>query len=200
MPSDNVALAEFLAGETPAVTVVEPVDATPAPVVEVVETVEPDPQPFPPQGTAVVNYISKQVAPVMQVILADIKRIGMVAKNMHYRYRGKEFYGMHLLADLVADIANLSDDLIEVYYMGEQQSDPPVMEDLCRLALDTGVHGPRNDMYYVGALRTLCLKTIDDVEKAKKDIEVKAGTQAILDNISQKCLVAVGLLQKTLEH
>lgn len=200
MPSDNVALAEFLAGETPAVTVVEPVDATPAPVVEVVETVVPDPQPFPPQGTAVVNFITKQVAPVMQVVLADLNRICMVAKNMHYRCRGKEFYGLHLLADLVSEIADLGDDLIEVYFMGEMAGDPPLMEDMCRLALDTNVICPRNDMYYVGGLRTICLKTIDDVEKAKKDIEVKSGTQAILDNISQKCLVAVGLLQKTLEH
>lgn len=201
MPNDNIELADFLAGTAPAVAVVEPDDIpAPAPVVVVEETIEPPP-PFPPPGTAVVNWLSKQCAPVMQVVLADLKRIGMVAKNMHYRYHGKEFYGMHLLADLVADIANLSDELVEVYFMGELQADPPTMEDMCRLALDIDVLCPKDNMYYVGGLKSICLKAIDDVERAKKEMpELKSGTIAVLDSISQKCLVAVGLLEKTLNR
>ena len=123
-------------------------------------------------------------------LLADLKRIGMSAKNLHYRAKGNEFYGIHLLSDLVYSINSLTDELVEVYFMGELGQDAPSMESVCRTATDIPVDCPStkdDDKYYAGCLSNIVRKTINDVEDIKKTYtEIKAGTHAVLDNISQK--------------
>lgn len=187
MPTTANALADFLAAES-GVPVV-----TPMPTVEIVPTeTEVDiVAPVPPKAPD--PYLS------FETLAADLKRIGMSSKNLHYRYKGKEFYGMHLLADLVYDVEKFVDDLIEVYFMGECGCDAPRMEDICRKATEIEVIGPSDELYFVGCLHNIVFKALRDVEQIKKDFPtIKAGTHAILDNISQKCLVAIGLLDRTL--
>ena len=88
--------------------------------------------------------------------------------------------------------------------MGEMGQDAPSMEIVCRAAVDIPIVCPDtkdNDKHYVGCLTNIVLKTINDVEGIKKEFtEIKAGTHAVLDNISQKCLVALGLLERTLKE
>lgn len=180
------ALGEFLANAEPIVeTVVEP-----GPQTEVV---------------AIAPAVGPLEAPDNQVIttvLADMKRVGMVAKDMHYHAYGKAFYGLHLLADLVDEIEGMTDDLFEAFFLGMKRGAPaemPTMEEVYRLALDTLVLFPKDKNYWIAGLADICFKTMTDVEVAKKLPDLKAGVQAILDNISQKCLVAYGLLKKSCE-
>ena len=198
MPTDTAKeLAAFLESTESTPTEVVEITAIPAaaatlpPPAPVVSTIIEPP---------VVESISPSATEMMTTIIADLKRIGMIAKNLHYRAKGKPFYGIHLLADLIWDVEKETDDLIEVFFMGEQQIEPPLMENVCEKAIALNVLFPKNKNYYEGGLKHICRKTMLDVEAVKKAYpDLCAGTNAVLDTISQKCLVAIGLLAKTEE-
>ena len=178
------ALGAFLESATP---IVEEI-ATPLPETEVV-TIAPAIEPMKPPANEVII-----------TVLSDMKRVGMIAKDLHYHAMGKAFYGMHLLADLVDEIGDMTDELYETYFLGMKADEPtemPLMEEICRKAIDTLVLFPRNKNYWISGLADICYKTMVDIEVAKKLPDLKAGVQAVLDNISQKCLTAYGLLKKS---
>ena len=177
------ALAEFLVNEEPEAVEITSV----APVSVIVPTAETAP--------TTVQPIADEK---MSSLLADLKRIGMEAKNLHYMSSGKAFYGLHKLADLIYDVEYEADQVAEVYFMGERQIDPPRMEIVYRHAIEIPVAHPRDNNYNVTGLKRICLKTIHDVEEIKQSFPaLSAGTNAVLDTISQKCLVAIGFLSKT---
>lgn len=196
MPNETAKeLAAFLESAAPIVN--EAVETTAIPVAAaVVET----PPIAPVDEVVSIPPTLPSIETMMTELLADLKRIGMSAKDLHYRSKGKPFYGIHLLADLIWEVAHEADDLVEVFFMGQLQKDPPLMEDVCRLAVDLKVWYVRNHNYFISGLNSICLKTMHDIEKIKKAYpEIYAGTHAVLDAISQKCLVAIGLLTKTQE-
>lgn len=175
-------LEEFLTAEVPPIAEIGAVDV--------------------PIASAVIASPILPTLTPMETVLADLCRIGMASKNWHYRARGKAFYGEHLLADLVWEVLSLSDQIIEVYYMGECGGNPPLMETIARNALDIDlpytIDG--DDTAFTKALRDLFLRTINAVEDAKKNPLLKAGTHAVLDEVSQKCLVRLGLIEQTLKE
>lgn len=152
--------------------------------------------PSAPAVTVVVAEVGPN--PIMKV-LADIWAIGMCAKDLHYRAAGTPFYSLHILADIMWDVIRESDDLIETYYLGENRSEPPMMEKIFQMAIDTCPAKIETKEPYAERLLAICHRTIDDVEEAKKMPEIKSGVHAVLDTISQKALVSVGLLSQTLK-
>ena len=190
------ALAEFLTasiptdivvvgGEVPSalpVAVESPLESSPVGAVVPVETESPKPD------------------DEMFQLLAHLKRIGMCAKDMHYRVKGKAFYGEHLLADLIWDAEHETDDLIEIYFMGERDKTPPRMVEVCTAAAALDVTFEKNDKYFESGVKDICYRTMKLIDSIKKTYpDLAAGTHAVLDTASQKCLLALGLISQTLK-
>ncbi len=195
MPEDNIQqnLADYLTGVAPTAPIGENVMVVAAEPIEEIA-------PAPPIAVDV------PVAPIptpdddMKVLMAHLKRIGMCAKDMHYRCKGKPFYGLHELADLVWEVNHETDQIAEIYFMGERGINPPRMADVCIMAANLPVNYPSNDKYFIGGTMDACLQTMHKIEDIKNRFpELKSGTVAILDSISQQCLLRIGLLDQTMK-
>jgi hypothetical protein len=200
MPTDNAkdALATFLTG-TP----------TPVPAAEVIAAEPPIDLPVAveqisaaPDAVEVTVIAPPPPSPVDLItdLIAHLKRIGMAAKDLHYRAKGKPFYGEHLLADLVMDVESNFDDLIEVYFLGQTGITPPRMADTCMQAATLPVNYQTNEFYFESGLFDICFQTARLVERIKKECpDLAAGVHAILDKISQESYTAIGLLDRTMK-
>ena len=135
----------------------------------------------------------------MTNLMAQVKRIGMCAKDLHYRAKGKPFYGLHQLADLAYQVEEDTDHIAEVYFLGDRGIEPPRMDEVFRRALDVPVLYPRDDKYFIGGLMSICRQTMLSIENIKANYEVKSGVAAVLDKISEHCLLSIGLLDQTLK-
>lgn len=136
----------------------------------------------------------------MTDLMAHIKCVGMCAKDVHYRCKGKSFYGLHQLADLVWELNRETDQIAEIYFMGERGVPPPRMNEVFARAINIQVMYPKNDKYFIGGLMDICLQTMHKIEAIKHNFpELKSGTVAVLDQISQQCLLNIGLLDQTLK-
>lgn len=188
MPNEE--LVGFLMGDTP----VPPASVAiipDAPIVPpVAETIVAEQVPLPPA------YPDKEMADLM----AHIKCIGMCAKDMHYRCKGKAFYGLHQLADLTWKLEDESDQIAEIYFMGERGITPPRLRDVYANATAIDVMYPKDDKYFIGGLMNICLQTMHKIEAIKQGFpDLKSGTVAVLDQISQQCLLNIGLLDQTMK-
>ena len=137
-------------------------------------------------------------------LCALIKAVGMTAKDLHYRAKGEAFYSEHLLADLGWQVERLTDDFIEVYYMGDKGWDPPLMNAIYADAnfQIPSVVDPEKETstdFWARRLLEVCEKLVAHVEEAKGVLTSKAGTQAALDEISKQTLQVVGLLKRNLK-
>ena len=183
-------LVEYLMGEAPVVG-----EVAPPPVVTVIAEAVP-----PPPDEAVMGASDSMADDDMLDLMAHMKRIGMAAKNLHYRAKGKPFYGLHQLADLVYDVEHDTDDVAEIYYLGERGVEPPKMEDVCLKAATLPLAGTEGDKYYISCVLNIALQTMHKVEDIKKKYPMlKSGVVAILDHISQHCLLSIGLLDQTMK-
>lgn len=187
MPNED--LVGFLIGDVP-------------PIAEAV-TVAPD---MPMTATAAEIVTPELTTPMsqpdeeMRNLMSWMKRIGMCAKDMHYRCKGKPFYGLHELADLVYEVEHETDQIAEIYFLGERGIEPPRMTDVCSAAASLLVLYPRNDKYFIGGTMNACLQAMHKIEDIKKNFpDLKSGTVAVLDAISQHCLLAIGLLDQTMK-
>lgn len=169
------------------------------------------------EGEAFVKYIESDIVPEVEAdkqdtldaerdkfkaILAGLVCIEMVAKNLHYNAKDKEFYGVHLLADLIGDVQSERDKINEVCYLGFGAT-PPLMEEVYLMAAlnlkDKEIKFFEDDKM-ISALGGYCDRIIMLIEERKKaDPEMVAGVQAVLDEISQKLLTSRGLLRRTQE-
>ena len=137
-------------------------------------------------------------------ICAGIKAVGLAAKDLHYRAKGSAFYSEHLLADLAWNVEKLTDDFIEVFYMGDKGWTPPLMGQIYCLAnswLQDGVKpvDGQSTEYWASRLLRACEDVVAQVEVAKDVLNKKSGTQAVLDEISKQVLQVVGLLTQNLK-
>lgn len=192
MPEDNIQqnLVDYLGGAAPV-----------APIGETVMVLAADPMeelvPVPPVASVAPPPMPDED---MRLLMAYLKRIGMCAKDMHYRCKGKPFYGLHELADLVWEVNHETDQIAEIYFMGERGINPPRMADVCIAAANLPVNYPSNDKYFIGGTMDACLQTMHKIEDIKNRFpELKSGTVAILDSISQQCLLRIGLLDQTMK-
>lgn len=182
---DNIKtdLAGYLLGESPAAveTIVVAAEAPVAPVAAI------PPAPAFPDAE-------------MADLMAYLKCIGMCAKDMHYRCKGKAFYGLHQLGDLTWQLADETDKIAEIYFMGERGINPPRMKEVCANAVGIEVIYPSDDKYFIGGLMNICLETMHKIEAIKRNYpDLKSGTVAVLDQISQNCLLNIGLLDQTMK-
>lgn len=142
----------------------------------------------------------KKVDPFLE-ILVNLCAVGMLAKDFHYRCKGKAFYGEHLLADLFYEVENESDDINEIRYMGELQANPPLRAEIARMAVEVIDWLPMkaDENGLVEALYDRMNALVGLVEQAKALNPAPAsGTTAVLDTISQKALQAAGFLRRVM--
>ena len=195
--AQDITLTDYLVNAEPAPNAVvvvadDPTATPPAIVQEIVnELTAPEPDlPTTPQ---------ELYDEAMRDLMAKVKRIGMCAKDLHYRAKGKPFYGLHQLADLVCEVEDDTDHIAEVYFMGDRGIEPPRMDEVYRKAIDLMVLYPRDDRYFIGGLMDICRTTMHSIESIKRQFEVKSGVAAVLDKISEHCLLSIGLLDQTMK-
>lgn len=153
--------------------------------------------------TAVAVVVQEKPDPI-RMLLVNLCAVGMLAKDLHYRSKGKAFYAVHQLSDIVWDATRLFDELNEVWYLGECGSVPPLMSKtsafaakLAELGNDRPIGCDKDEEDCIlSALIARCKATAGLVEDCKS-LAPKSGTNAVLDEISKKMLQAVGLLQRT---
>ena len=199
MPTDNTkdALTTFLTGTPEPVVGEIMAPTTPIDIPVTVEQVSAN-----PDSIAVTVIAPPPPSPVdlMTDLIAHLKRIGMAAKDLHYRAKGKPFYGEHLLADLVYQVEGNFDDIIEVYFLGQTGLTPPRMADICMQSATLPVNYQTNEVYFESGLFDICFQTARLVERIKKECpDLAAGVHAILDKISQESYTAIGLLDRTMK-
>ena len=131
----------------------------------------------------------------------------MLAKDLHYRARGKPFYALHELADVIWQVRRFRDDLNEVYWMGEKNTLPPSQADIYRGALQTVSKLLQtaecdsscfDEDVYLSALATLLGTIGQDIEVAKMQ-GVASGSGAVLDEIAKSTMQMKGLISRTRE-
>ena len=140
-------------------------------------------------------------------VCAGIKAVGLASKDLHYRAKGEAFYSEHLLADLGWNVEKLTDDFIEVYHMGDKGWNPPLMGAIYNRAdaiviEKSEMPSPdeeQNTVFWATRLLRVCEALVTDIESAKTILTKKAGTQAVLDEISKMVLQVVGLLKRNLK-
>lgn len=156
-----------------------------------------------------IDAADKEEAETFLDLMAGLKSIWMAAKDLHYHAKGEPFYGLHLLADMVADSEKFFDEIAEIYYLGERGEPPPDMREIfsravsenlnAKLAIeDAQKFGTENDIY-LKRLIAACGFVIGGVEKAKSITGNLAGTQAVLDEISKTILKDLGLLKRSVD-
>lgn len=191
MPDDTkMLLTDYLEGDAPTENIV---------IVPELDSPLPSVSPEPTEVVVVQTDTNTLLDEKMKDLMGKVKRIGMCAKDLHYRSKGKPFYGLHLLADLVYQVESDTDNIAEIYFMGDRGLEPPRMDEVYRRAINQLVLYPRNDKYFIGGLMDICRVTMHFIEEIKKSGDIKSGVAAVLDKISEHCLLAIGLLDQTLK-
>ena len=155
-------------------------------------------------NAAVALAVQDPIAP----IVVDLMAVKMLAKDLHYRARGKSFYAIHQLADVLWQTSHALDELFEVYYLGERKSVPPLMCAFVGAAVSrtraalmaTGCTADETSCgedRLMEALAAVFRDTVSVVENAKKAAVFHSGTGAVLDEISKSALQGAGLLART---
>ena len=92
-------------------------------------------------------------------------------------------------------------------YLGDKGWNPPLMGQIYCMANswiieDGGIPPERDEAsteYWARRLLRICEDLVAQVEVAKDVLTKKAGTQAVLDEISKQVLQVVGLLKRNLK-
>jgi len=161
-----------------------------------------------PVTEAVIVLEGKHAPSPVAMVITNLMAVGMLAKDLHYRARGRPFYAIHLLSDLVWQVRQEVDELIEVYYLGECKTVPPMMYEFeaaaARVAREAvgRANGTMQqslsaeEAQLLQALPNRCEAVAGWVENCKA-LALRSGTNAVLDEISKKALQNIGLLGRT---
>lgn len=130
-------------------------------------------------------------------VLSIMKVIEWIAKDLHYRSSGNEFYALHLLADKIE--FDSEDELIEAHFLGNGLV-PPTQNDIALLASKAYgyISSDGTNTSMLKAIYERCDYLVHLVEQVKRGSDVCAGVHAILDGISQNALVFKGLCARSI--
>ena len=145
----------------------------------------------------------------MKDILAQIVAVKILSQELHYHASGCCFYALHLMADRVKEgLDEDMDALREAYYMGQLTSPVPCTCELYEAGIKTTNtiwqsvpdEGASENKRLVLRLKAAVHMLFCQIEELKNNSAAEplcSGVVAILDSISQKMLVAHGLLDRT---
>jgi DNA-binding ferritin-like protein len=133
----------------------------------------------------------------MITIIEYLTAIREYAKEIHYRTHGKEFYGIHLLMDRVADgIYDTIDQIKEVYYLGSS-NEPPLTSEILKNAADRIPGVTSSTEQNLKNLLELIEITVAHAQTLNQQLQTRA-TNALLDSISENLQLKQGLIWKSL--
>lgn len=139
---------------------------------------------------------------VMFSVMEDLAIVEMLSKDLHYRADGKPFFAIHEMADLIWKVGKLRDDISEVFYMGELQSEPPMQAKIFGSASQRIVEmfngRPVSTATLLETMHLVCVSLAERIEHVKKERPLSSGTTAILDDVSKNVWQAAGFLKRTL--
>ncbi len=137
---------------------------------------------------------------MMADLLSALYCVEILADDLHYRSRGADFYGNHLLADRVKEhIPWDIDGLRETYWLGEKGMNPPRTDESMSAAAENAHTIRQGVLVEDGKSLRECLLAALAMADTKVG-EVKAsggftdGTGAVLDNIAQHITQGMGLV------
>ena len=143
----------------------------------------------------------------MEELISMMICVQILADDLHYRSHNLNFYANHLLADRVKDgLDSDIDALKESYWLGELKGVPPHDERFMEkgIELAKAIRGQAftegnesNSFGLMFCVRDAADKIIHKIEEMKRTEEFMSGTVALLDGISQKMLVAYGLIDRS---
>lgn len=156
----------------------------------------------PPEEVIVVNVAPEiKMDAAMTMLMARLKVVGMEAKDLHYRAKGNAFFSLHEMADLIWDMDRLTDNIAELYFLGVRAQVPPLMHQVYGKAIQLPCKEASDLPQFISRLRDSVVACIREVEQIKKTYpELISGVVALLDEISQKSLLALGFLERTLKN
>ena len=136
----------------------------------------------------------------MQDVIVNMIVVEWLCNDLHYKWRGHPFYGMHLLADRVRDFGSAEDDINETFYLGVEGNNPPADSANAALAIKQydKVNG-ENGNYTQKTLNDQFSYLAASVKIAKRIEGLPAGVHSILDNISQKAFAYRFLVTSSIE-
>lgn len=145
----------------------------------------------------------------MNEILAQIVAVKILSQELHYHASGCSFYALHLMADRVKDgLDEDMDALRESYYMGQLMSPVPCTcelyeagvkkaRDIWQSVSDDGATENKRLVLRLKAAVHMLFCQIEELKNNAASNPLCSGVVAVLDGISQKMLVAHGLLDRT---
>lgn len=134
----------------------------------------------------------------MKELLANMLTVTYFARDLHYRWKGPEFYAVHLLADRIADFGTASDDIKECFYLGFNRTEPPLETDIASASVEEYREIAQKASCPLCRASEALARTICLVESAKRTEGLPAGVHAILDGISQHAVTMRGLVLRTM--
>ena len=137
----------------------------------------------------------------MPEVIVNIIVVDWLCNDLHYKWRGHSFYGMHLLADRVRNFGSAKDDINEVYFLGYMGIVPPADKDNSVKAITQYDKVCKENggcpLKSLGAQLSYLLAS---VENAKRTEGLPAGVHAILDSVSQSALTYRFLVTSCIEE
>lgn len=146
----------------------------------------------------------------MNEILASMSAVTILADDLHYRSLGRGFYALHLLADRVKeDLDKDMDALRESYYLGQNMTTPPTTCSTYAEAVSIAENHRKSissdgidvNLHLILVLKSAVHSLYCLIEQKKRDAAQSdafaSGVVSLLDGISQKMLIAHGLLDRS---
>lgn len=138
----------------------------------------------------------------MKDCIVRLTVIKNLAKDIHYNAHGREFYGIHLLMDRVADgLDQFIDDIKENIYLGRGQF-PPASKEIFKVAeamLPEKL--PYDTVAQMGILADFISGTLENIfELVQNTTILMNGDVALFDDISKDLRKKLGLINNTINN
>lgn len=138
----------------------------------------------------------------MKDCIVRLTVIKNLAKDIHYNAHGREFYGIHLLMDRVADgLDQFIDDIKENIYLGRGQF-PPASKEIFKVAeamLPEKL--PYDTVAQLGILADFISGTLENIfELVQNTTILMNGDVALFDDISKDLRKKLGLINNTINN
>ena len=121
----------------------------------------------------------------MKELLGQVLALELMAKEVHYSYRGADFFGVHKLMDEVfSGLSDFRDEISETVFMGQGARVPTAIE----------VIDEASEFITVDVSMRSIVDLLDVILNKLSDGNIRVGEEKVLDDISAHCRKYRGLI------
>ena len=121
----------------------------------------------------------------MKEILGQLLALELMSKEVHYSYRGADFFSVHKLMDEVFEgLSDFRDEVSETVFMGKGLPVPTAIE----------VIDDASEFIAVNVSMRSIVDLLDVILKKVSDSEISVGEEKVFDDISAHCRKYRGLI------